>query len=574
METIRELLARLATLNADELAQLRAAIVAEAERLDTDEASVEDVALLQELAGFGEQVMAEQSSRDAAQAQAQADREAARERIRALNPPAEEETEETPAGEGESEPAAETEGEPAAAEGDQAPADAAPVPVAASGGAVARMAARQAQPTPGPEATTPARNRGVLTATGALRGLRDPSAPIENRTELARAMTETLQRLPRHGAPRGDVLLASVRYEYPEERRLGSDAFENSSKMDAVNALTATGGICLPVNVDYSVPTWSTADRPLRDSLPSFEATRGGIRFVQPPDIAVAAAATGIWTEATDASPGAATKPIATIQCGTEELVYVEAVSTRLGFGNMQARFSPEQVAAFTDLAMDAAARVAENNLLNLIAAACVPGVTAPVATTNLGATRDLLSTIYEVLAGYRNAHRIPRTQTMTAIFPDWVKELIRADLAREAAHQQDSSWNSLSISDEQVESLFTNAGINPVFHLDGQPAAGLSGGVSQAYGLQAAGQILTFPAKLVWYLFPEGQMQFLDGGRLDLGVVRDSTLDATNDFETFVETFEGLAFRGFNNGALQMVTVLCANGQAAGSVSTSGLCA
>lgn len=28
--------------------------------------------------------------------------------------------------------------------------------------------------------------------------------------------------------------------------------------------------------------------------------------------------------------------------------------------------------------------------------------------------------------------------------------------------------------------------------------------------------------------------MQYLDGGRLDLGVVRDLTLDATNDYETF----------------------------------------
>jgi len=27
------------------------------------------------------------------------------------------------------------------------------------------------------------------------------------------------------------------------------------------------------------------------------------------------------------------------------------------------------------------------------------------------------------------------------------------------------------------------------------------------------------------------GTFQFLDGGRLDLGVVRDSTLDATNDY-------------------------------------------
>jgi hypothetical protein len=79
------------------------------------------------------------------------------------------------------------------------------------------------------------------------------------------------------------------------------------------------------------------------------------------------------------------------------------------------------------------------------------------------------------------------------------------------------------------------------------------------------------FPTKLVWNLFPEGAIQFLDGGRLDLGVVRDSTLDATNDYETFVETFEGLADRGFSKSVVQYVTELCANGQSGATATISG---
>jgi hypothetical protein len=568
MDPIREMLARLATLTADELAELRSLLSAEFERLDTDESTVEDIALLQELAEFGEQVMAQSAANDAAAAQAQSDREAARERIRALNPPAEPDTPEEPAA---PQPA---EGEPVAEEDAQTPAvEPAAEPIAATG-AVARMAARGRHPAPSPEAASaPAANRTVLTATGALRGLDDPSAPITDRAQFAAAMTQTLQRLPRHGAPRGDVLLATARYEYPQERQLGSDAWENERKMDAVSALTATGGVCLPVNVDYSVPTWATADRPLKDGLPSFEATRGGIRYVQPPDLGNLAAATGIWTEATDLAPGAQTKPIISIACGTEILVYVEAVSTRIGFGNMQSRFAPEQVAANTDLAIAAASRVAENNLLNLIAAACVQNVTAPVVTTNLGATRDLISTLHQAVAAYRSGHRIPPSQTMTAILPQWLRGLIKTDLAREIGHQQDSSWNSLMITDEQVDALVGATGVNPIWHIDGQPSS-VAGGVSQAYGIQGTGTLLTFPSKLVFYLFPEGMIQFLDGGRLDLGVVRDSTLDATNDYETFVETFENIAARGFASGAIQYVAALCANGQSAGTVATTGLCA
>ena len=67
--------------------------------------------------------------------------------------------------------------------------------------------------------------------------------------------------MPRHGPPRGDVLLASARTEYPEDRQLTSDQEHNALLMDAVcspEALTATGGICMPVNVDYTLPTWAS----------------------------------------------------------------------------------------------------------------------------------------------------------------------------------------------------------------------------------------------------------------------------------------------------------------------------
>ena len=59
---------------------------------------------------------------------------------------------------------------------------------------------------------------------------------------------------------------------------------------------------------------------------------------------------------------------------------------------------------------------------------------------------------------------------------------------------------------------------------------------------------------KSAGYVFVEGSVQRLDAGRLDLGVVRDSTLDATNDYETFVEVFETVVSRGFANSGLQLI--------------------
>src|SRR5205823_6678537 len=109
----------------------------------------------------------------------------------------------------------------------------------------------------------------------------------------------TLERMNRKGPARGPVRLVSVTTPYPTERQLGEDSLENARKIDAVcgpQALVASGGICQPVNVDYSVGVWATAERPLRDGLPAYQAPRGGVRFVPAPDLAEWEAATTVWT--------------------------------------------------------------------------------------------------------------------------------------------------------------------------------------------------------------------------------------------------------------------------------------
>jgi hypothetical protein len=375
------------------------------------------------------------------------------------------------------------------------------------------------------------------------------------------------------------VIVASARWELPPGRKLrGQDALGNAALIEAVcglnapkydkaGALVATGGICQPVNVDYSISTWATPDRPIKDGLPSFEATRGGIRFVQPPDIAEWESATGIWTEATDAEPGTATKPVKSMVCGAEESVYVEAVSTRLGFGNMQSRFAPEQIAANTDLAIAASSRVAEENLLNLIEAVSVKKLET---AQHLGIGRDLLAAVDYARAAYKSIHRVSPTQAFTAILPDFAKDLIRTDIAREQAHDNGGSFNVWEITDAQIDSIFANRNVNVIWHLDGQKEPTSKNYKTQYFGTPAEGKKLDelLPNEVMpWYFFPEGAVQLLDGGRLDLGVVRDSTLDATNDYETFWEVWESIANRGVANGIWQILSSVKATGGSAATV-------
>ena len=270
---------------------------------------------------------------------------------------------------------------------------------------IRRMAALQGRPTPSPEAA-PERGRNALVASGNLAGV-PAGTPIEDRHEFAERLAETLRAMPRDAPSRGTVIVASARWEYPLDRQLSPDQERNQRILDAVthpSALVASGGVCAPVNVDYSVPGWATADRPIQAGLPAFQADRGGLTFIPPLTVAQLAAASTVWTEATDASPGAATKPVLQLSCASPTTVLLDAIPTRIGVGNLAARFSPEQVAAAVDLSIAASARIAENNLLDKLAAACVADVTAAVV---LGATRDLLTTVSQAAAGMRSTHRL-----------------------------------------------------------------------------------------------------------------------------------------------------------------------
>jgi hypothetical protein len=80
---------------------------------------------------------------------------------------------------------------------------------------------------------------------------------------------------------------------------------------------------------------------------------------------------------------------------------------------------------------------------------------------------------------------------------------------------------------------------------------------------------LLGFPDIFRWFVEYEGDFLFLDGGELDLGVVRDTGLNAVNKYETFYETFEGLHFRG-SEKPLVVTSTMNPNGAAAALVATA----
>jgi hypothetical protein len=379
---------------------------------------------------------------------------------------------------------------------------------------------------------------------------------INDMNEVAQAMEKRIHSLRRVNGGDGEQhIVASITTQYPEERTLSTDALSNAAKIDAVigqDALVASGGHAAPFEVKYDIfSQGSTTVRPVRDALPRFQADRGGIRFVTPPSFASGdyADAVGIWTAAVDADPQGATKTSYTVTAAQENTVSTDAVTLQLQFGNLMTRAYPELIARHNELALVQHAREAEQNLLTKIGNA-----STAVTTTNLiGFGRDFLVQIRRAAVAYRSRHRIDPTTTLKAIVPSWIYEAMAADLTLSMPGD-----NTIAVSKAEIDGYLATVNVDLVASLD-----------ATVFGSQGASALLEFPDSFVWYLFAEGTFLFLDGGTLDLGIIRDSSLVGTNDYKMFTETFENVAKVGVE--ALKITSTISINGVAAALRDTTG---
>ena len=379
---------------------------------------------------------------------------------------------------------------------------------------------------------------------------------IDNMQGVAEAMEKRLHSLRRVNGGDGEQhIVASFTTAFPEDRTLGTDAEANWNKVQNVvgpEALTASGGHAAPFQVKYDIyAIGSTTVRPIRDSLPSFQADRGGIRFVTPPrfDQNYYDNAVGIWTAAVDAAPYSNTKTSLTVTAAQEQTVSTDAVTLQLQFGNLMTRAYPELIARHNELALVQHAREAEVNLVSKIGAAS----TAVTTSSLIGFGRDFLVQVRRAAVGYRSRHRIDVNTQLKAIIPQWVYDAMAADLTLNMPGD-----NNLGVSKAEIDGYLANSNVTLI------PSPDMT-----VFSAQSAGALLEFPDSFDWFLFAEGTFLFLDGGTLDLGIIRDSTLVGTNDYKMFIETFENAAFVGIES--LKITSTINVNGVAAALRDTTG---
>jgi hypothetical protein len=316
-------------------------------------------------------------------------------------------------------------------------------------------------------------------------------------------------------------------------------------------ALVASGGLCAPLTPFYAIPDFAVTDRPVRDSLPSFRAERGGVSVPSVSIIGAITSAITVIEEDHDALGGTfATKSCQDMTCASWTDVAVGIIAHCREYGNLNNMAWPEGIAHENNLTMAAHARTAETRLLDRIKALSI-NVTTPHV---YNAVHDLIYGVTRAAAGIRYRLRLNRSgPSLRALLPAWIVEMLIADMA--ANGPADSS--DRFVAEAQISAILRNAGIEPTYYLDP-----VTGGTSQAFADESAGALDDFPDVAQWALYVEGEFLHLDGGVLELGIVRDSTLNSTNDFQVFGETFENVARIGPTQGALWVSSTICPTGQ------------
>lgn len=436
------------------------------------------------------------------------------------------------------------------------------VPLAAAASVVTRVEARRPVPRP-VRAAAPAPEFVLRASAG--------GALLDNSDKIGEAFSRTIRdidtmqpgRLVRV-ATLGAIDDVETERMFGSERFLDYDAYANARKIEAVTsrpALRASGGVCAPSPIQYDQSVMGTDMRPVRDGmLVRFGADRGGVQLIPPPQLNDAAIASGVttWTNANDiALNSPSTKAVTTIACGSPATTTVDAIVSRVKIGNFQSKYFRERVESFIAKVSQYAARVAETKLLTAIGA----GSTQVVDITVLGSARDILTHIDQHAAQIRSRYRLAPDFPLRLGLPDWVLDNMRSDLTRE---QPGSTAERLATTEAELISFFAVRNINVTWYLDGE--------TGMIFGAQSDGAAIGWPTHAIGYLYPEGEWLFLDGGAIDLGVTRDSTMNGTNDYEIFSEFMENTA-RTFNGPSYRLDIDLCPSGATALPISTAAVC-
>lgn len=353
------------------------------------------------------------------------------------------------------------------------------------------------------------------------------------------------------------ISLAQATLDWDEDRYLTEDAIRNfgifKSLRSNVETIVASGGSCAPAAPRYDIFRTADPQSPVEDNVPVLGAPRGAIRFVTPPDFRDMRAGVGITTDAEDAAgygsgSGQATpKPCVHVDCAAIEECVVSTVSQCIEFGNLTFETFPEFVAArLADLAVNFASVKEVFYLDRIDAESC----NARYAAT-YGVSRAVPRHVWTAAHNYRKRNNMDIDATLDWYAPDWLA------VAHAIDKRNDFSEGAvLNPTIAEVTSEYSAIGLNVVWYYDSATGEGQAFTTLCTDGAAGA----EFPTTAIWYLHAPGTFVRLDAGTLDLGIVRDSVLNRTNDLQIFAEQWVQICKLGLESIKGQS-TGLCPSG-------------
>ena len=354
---------------------------------------------------------------------------------------------------------------------------------------------------------------------------------------------------------RKTIPLARGGIAYAEDQILSaSDVEANFRVFDAASnswieeqdALVAAGAPCAPLMPSYNFESCYAPQRPVEAGLPVVGAPRGGIRYLNP--VPLNAESAGAITEKDAAASallpgdaGYAAKNCTRVTCPTETSVTVGSINWCVTFDNLNFRVFPEQVANMLERVQIEFTKAKEIRYLNRIDQLAPAAIDIAAAQPNpFGAARSLYQDLKQAGHNYRKRNNLDKDQILDVWLPDVVEDVLAVDMTNDFDNGGMASIVG-GAGGNLTSALMGKARMNVNFYYYDSTEAGFPASSHN----EAAAAWNPFPTTFRSYIYKPGAIVRLDGGQLDLGVVRDSTLNADNDLQLFAEQWIEVAHVG-----------------------------
>jgi hypothetical protein len=325
---------------------------------------------------------------------------------------------------------------------------------------------------------------------------------------------------------------------------VGLDPVENLkafNQLTARDGLVASGAQCTPQTQLYDFFRLAEPIQDVENAIPTVQAPRGGIRYIQANCDIQGAGAVGLWGSEAGGPPPALDpdtdeKPCATVTCPSVAEVLVEAVTQCTIFDNLQYRTFPELIENFLeDVAVQFTLKK-QTYYLDAIDTAS----TQTVGIGSYGAARSMVYDLTVAAVAYRKRHHMPRNARLSVLMPDWAVDVVKADLFNDGSQGLDY----LNVPDSALVQAFASRNLDVTFYYDDPTSVAGDNPLTTAQAGSGA-ELNDYPCVASSYLYAPGTFVKLDGGSLDVGLVRDHALNKTNDFAMFMEEWIGIAQLG-----------------------------